>query len=122
MKQVYGSSEHSTSPLSAAVEVNGLVYVSGQVHADENWQLVGSTIEERFSAAMKRIESILAEAQLTKDHIVHVRLYLTDLKELPTLNEFYKTYFKHPLPARTAVGVSALPLGASLEVEVVAAK
>jgi len=122
MKKVYGSSESSTALLSAAWEVNGLVFVSGQIHADKEWNLLGSTIEERFRAAMSNVERILAEAGLTVADIVHLRLFLTDLGELPALNEIYKNYFKHPLPARTAVGVARLPLGATLEIEAIAAR
>lgn len=122
MKKVIGSSEASTAPLSSAWEANGVVFVSGQIHADEDWKLIGESIEERFLTVMKRIQSILAEGDLSVKDIVQVRLYLTDIKELPALNEAYKKYFQHPLPARTALGVSALPLGASLEIEVVAAK
>ena len=122
MKKPFGSSETSTAPLSAAWEAGGLVFVSGQIHADKDWKLVGDSIEERFHATMQRIESILSEAGLRVSDIVHVRLYLTDIKELPALNEAYKKYFQHPLPARTALGVMSLPLGASLEIEVIAAR
>ena len=122
MKKPFGSSETSGAPLSSAWEAGGLVFVSGQIHADKDWKLVGETIEERFSAAMKRIEDIIVEAGLGREHIIQVRLYLTDIKELPALNEVYKKYFQHPLPARSALGVAALPLGASLEIEVVAAR
>lgn len=122
MKKVYGSSETSAAPLSSAWEVNDVVFVSGQIHADEEWNLVGDSIEERFAVIMQRIERILKEADLTSEDIIQARLYLTDLTELPALNEMYKSYFKHPLPARTAVGVSELPLGATLEIEVVAAR
>jgi len=122
MKKVYGSSEHSTAPLSAAWEVNGTIFVSGQIHADKEWNLVGDSIQERFDAVMKNIETVLSEAGLTKKDIVQARLYLADLSELPALNEIYKAYFDHPLPARTAIGVAQLPLGATLEVEVIAAR
>ncbi len=122
MKKPFGSSENSTAPLSSAWEAHGLLFVSGQIHTDKDWKLIGESVEERFHATMKRIESILVEAGLGIGHIIHVRLYLIDLKELPALNEVYKKYFQHPLPARTALGVSNLPLGASLEIEIVAAR
>ncbi|HVY72806.1 MAG TPA: RidA family protein [Candidatus Paceibacterota bacterium] len=122
MKKAYGSSEFSTAPLSSAQEIEGLIFVSGQIHADKNLNLIGETIEERFTAVMANIERILVEAQLTNTDIIQARLYLTNLDELPALNEIYKQYFKHPLPARTAIGVSKLPLGASLEIEVIAAR
>jgi 2-iminobutanoate/2-iminopropanoate deaminase len=122
MKKVYGPSGSSNAPLSSAWEVNGIVFVSGQIHADKNWDLIGVSIEERFTAAMKKIEGILSESGLTKNDIVHIRLYLTDVRELPALNEIYQDYFQHPFPARTALEVSSLPLGASLEIEAIAAK
>lgn len=121
MKKYYRSSESSNAPLSGAVEVGGLVFVSGQIHIQEG-ALVGENIKERFNQVMKNIEDILADAGLTKDDIVRVHLYLTDLSELKELNEVYIKTFKHPLPVRTAIGVVALPLGASLEMDVVASK
>ena len=122
MKKAHLSSEIINAPLSGAYEVNGLVFVSGQVHADTEWKLHGETIEEKLDIAMSNIKRILAEAGLTLANVIHVRLYVTDIKELPALNTAYKTYFTHPLPARTAIGVTALPLGANLEVEVIAAR
>lgn len=99
-----------------------MVFVSGQIHADKEWNLQDGTIEEKFAIAMGNAEDILAEAGLKTEDIVHVRLYLTDLTELAALNEAYKSHFAHPFPARSAIGVSALPLGATLEIEVVAAR
>lgn len=122
MKKYHLSSEVSGAPLSGAVEVGDLVFVSGQIHADQDWNLVGEAIEERFDTIMKRIESILAEAELTTSNIIRVHLYLTDLAELPAINIVYSNYFKHPMPARTAVGVQSLPLGATLEIDVIASR
>jgi len=122
MKKVYKTSENTNAPLSGAHEVNGLVFVSGQIHVNANGQLEGSTIAEKFNVVISNVKKILDEAGLTLDDVVRVHLYLTDLKELPELNKVYPNYFKHPLPARTAVGVSALPLGASLEMDVIATR
>jgi 2-iminobutanoate/2-iminopropanoate deaminase len=121
MKKYYRSSESTNAPLSGAVEVGNLVYVSGQIHW-ENGALVGEAIQEKFIQVMKNIESILREAGLTKDDIVRVHLYLTNLSELKELNEVYMKTFKHPLPVRTAIGVVSLPLGASLEMYVIASR
>jgi 2-iminobutanoate/2-iminopropanoate deaminase len=122
MKKVYRSSEDTKAPLSGAFEINGLVFVSGQIHTNAEAQLEGATIAEKFEIIISKCKDILAEAGLTLDDIVKVNLYLTDLKELPELNKVYASYFKHPLPTRTAIGVSALPLGASLEMDVVATR
>ncbi len=122
MKKVYLPSDTINAPLSGAYEINGLVFVSGQVHADTDWKLHGQTIEEKLEITMSNIKRILTDAGLTLDNVVHVRIYVTDIKELPALNTAYKTYFKHPFPARTAIGVSSLPLGANLELEVIAVR
>lgn len=114
------SSETTGAPLSGAVEVNGFVFVSGQIHLNSKMELAGETIEEKFDIVISNVKKILAEAKLTLDDVVKVNLYLTDLNELPSLNKVYPNYFEHPLPARAAIGVTALPLGASLEVGVVA--
>lgn len=121
MKKIYFASDKTGAPLSGAVEVAGLVFVSGQIHLKEG-KLVGETIEERFEVAMDNVAKVLTEAGVGLNEVVKVQLYLTNLGELPALNEVYGDYFGQPLPARTAVGVAALPLGASLEIEVVAAR
>jgi 2-iminobutanoate/2-iminopropanoate deaminase len=121
MKKYYRTSESTNAPLSGAVEVGDLVFVSGQIHW-KNGVLVGETIQEKFAQVMKNVADILKEAGLTIDDIVRVHLYLTDLSELKELNEVYMKTFKHPLPARTAVGVMSLPLGASLEMDVIASR
>ncbi len=122
MSKVYKSSENTSAPLSGAYEVDGLVFVSGQIHMNDAGQLEGSTIEERFNSAVSNAKKILNEAGLTLEDVIRVQLYLTDLSELPALNKVYGNYFQHPLPARTAIGVSSLPLGASLEIDVIASR
>ncbi|MCA9397453.1 RidA family protein [candidate division WWE3 bacterium] len=122
MKKYFGSSEETGSFLSTAVEIDGLVYLSGQVHADADLKLHGETIEEKFIYTMQRIEEKLLIANLTKDNIVRVQIYIVDISELPALNKEYAKYFNHPMPVRTAVGVTALPLGATLEMDVIAAR
>ena len=122
MKKVYRSSETTTAPLSGAYEANGFVFVSGQVHVDATGQLVGNSIEEKLEAVISNVKKLLEEAGLGLEDVIRVHLYLTDLTQLPALNKVYGGHFKHPLPARTAVGVSALPLGASLEMDVVAVR
>ena len=122
MKKAHISSETLNAPLSGAYEANGLVFVSGQVHADTEWKLHGNTIEEKLQITLGNVKRILEAAGLSLEKIIHVRIYLTDIKELPALNTAYKTYFPHPMPARTAMAVAALPLGASLEIEVIAAR
>ncbi len=97
------------------------MFVSGQIHMDEG-ALAGETIEEKLDIAIRNVQKVLAEAGLTLDDVIKVELFLTDIRELPALNKAYPNYWKHPFPARTAVGVQALPLGASLEIAAVASR
>ena len=122
MKKVYKSSEQTTAPLSGAQEINGFVFVSGQIHLDDAGQLHNGSIEEKFDFTVRNVKKILEEAGLGLGNVIRVHLYLTDLSELPALNKVYLKYFAHPLPARTAIGVSALPMGATLEMDAVAAR
>ena len=122
MRKAVIPSTETGAPLSGACEANGLVYVSGQIHADEQLNLVGDTIEEQLAAAMANVKKVLTASGLTLDDVIRVQLYLTDLSQLPALNKVYGQYFKEPLPVRTAIGVAALPLGASLEIDAIAAR
>ncbi|MDA1061253.1 MAG: RidA family protein [bacterium] len=121
MKKVYIPSDTTNAPLSGAVEINGLVYVSGQIHIKDG-KLEGTTIEEKLEITIQNIKNVLKEAGLTLENVIRVQLYLTDLTQLPALNKVYPNYFSHPLPARTAIGVTALPLGANLEIDVIASR
>ncbi len=89
---------------------------------NEEGKLAGETIEEKLEIVIGNIAKILEEAGLTLSDIISIRLYLTDLTQLPALNSAYPKYFSQPLPARTAIGVHALPLGANLEMDAVAAR
>jgi len=122
MKKYFVSSQKTKAPLSGACQVGDFVYLSGQIHVDKNLNLIGDSVQERFKVIMERVEEILLEAGLKIKDIVRVQIYLTNLDELKELNEVYQDYFSHPMPARTAVEVSRLPLGASLEIDFLASK
>ncbi len=122
MKKFYMSSEKTNAPLSGACKVGNLVFVSGQIHIDSSGKLVGNSIEEKFNVALSNLKKVLEEAKLKLKDVIRVQLYLTDLNQLPSLNKEYLKNFKHPLPVRTAIGVKELPLGASLEIDVIASR
>lgn len=122
MKKVYQSSETTSAPLSGAFEVNGLVFVSGQIHMNASRQLEGDTIQEKLDVTISNVKNVLNDVGLQLKDIIRVQLYLTDLNALPALNKAYMRYFQHPLPTRTAIGVQQLPLGASLEMDVIAVR
>jgi reactive intermediate/imine deaminase len=85
--------------------------------------LIEGTTEEKTHQVIKNLTSILKAANADLTHVVKVNIYVTDIAELPKLNEVYKTYFTaEPLPVREAVCVKALPLGASIEMSLIASK
>ncbi len=84
--------------------------------------LVEGSIKDKVEQIMKNIIAILKAADATCDDIVKAVIYVTDMALIPELNEIYPTYFNEPYPVREAVCVKALPLGASIEISVVATK
>ncbi len=96
-------------------------FFSGQIGLD-----LQGNMREGFDAqleqVMKNIDGLLTGAGLTRDHIVKTTVFLTDLAEFPKVNEAYTKFFQAPFPARSTIQVSALPKGAVVEVEVIAAK
>ncbi|MBI2051596.1 hypothetical protein HYT33_02420 [Candidatus Roizmanbacteria bacterium] len=108
--------------LSQAIVANGLVFVAGQIHSTPEGQLIEGSTKEKVEQIMKNLREILKAAGTDLDNVVKVVIYLTDMTELKGLNEAYPTYFSEPFPAREAVCVKELPLGATIEISVIATK
>jgi 2-iminobutanoate/2-iminopropanoate deaminase len=106
--------------LSQALTVGDLVFVSGQIHSLPDNSLVGETTAEKVAQIMKNIATILKAAGSSLNKVVKVVIYVTDMSVMPELNQVYPTYFTGPFPVREAVCVQALPLGASIEMSVIA--
>ena len=121
MKQV--STDNSMSAdglLSQAIISNGLVYTSGFIHMTADGKLVGNNVEEKLAAVMSNLKNVLEAAGSSLNKVVKATIYVTDLSIGAELNKHYVTYFADPLPAREMVQVSALPLGADIEISVIA--
>lgn len=108
--------------LSQGIVSNGNIYVAGQIHSKPNGSVVEGSVKEKVDQIMQNISAILKAADATLDDIVKVVIYVTDMAQMPELNEVYPTYFKEPYPVREAVCVQALPLGATIEISVTATK
>jgi 2-iminobutanoate/2-iminopropanoate deaminase len=106
--------------LSQGLAVGNTVYVSGQVHVKPDNSLVVGTVEEKINQIMNNIKAILSEAGAGLDDIVKVVVYVTDMSIMTELNEAYPNYFSVPFPVREAVCVKELPLGADIEISVIA--
>jgi 2-iminobutanoate/2-iminopropanoate deaminase len=98
------------------------VFVAGQVGLDpKTRQLVAGGFEQETVQVMKNIEAILAAAGLGFADVVNTTIYLKDVGNFAKVNEIYGRYFTGDYPARTTVGVAALPGNANVEIAVVAA-
>lgn len=100
---------------------NGVWYFSGQIGLDLNGNMTEG-FDAQLAQVMKNIDGLLEGAKLTRDHILKTTVFLTDLAQFPKVNEAYTKFFQAPFPSRSTIQVSALPKGALVEVEVIAAK
>ena len=125
MKNVLSSARapKAVGPYSQATEANGIVFVSGQLPIDvSTGEFVEGGIKEQTTQALKNVGYILEEAGCTYDNVLKSTVYLSDIKDFAAMNEVYATFFKEPYPARVAYAVVALPKGALVEIDVIAAK
>lgn len=120
MKKTYSSSKETGLPFSEVVEVNNIVYVSGQIHLDDSGNLIGGDIKEKTNQAMKNVGKALSLAGLTFSDVVKMEIFLPDLSERNAVSEVYTSYLTHPYPTRAMVGVKELPMGAGIEITAVA--
>ncbi len=110
-------------PYSQAIEVNGFVYASGQLPIDPaTGAFPEGGVKEQTRQSLLNVKSILEEAGLALSNVVKTTVYLADMGDFAAMNEVYSQFFAQPFPARSAIAVKALPKGALVEVEVVAAR
>ena len=110
-------------PYSQAIEVNGFIYASGQLPIDPaTGAFPEGGVQEQTRQSLLNVKAILAEAGLTLANVVKTTVYLADMGDFAAMNEIYSQFFSQPFPARSAVAVKALPKGALVEVEVIAAR
>ena len=107
-------------PFSAAVRGGGLLFLSGQVAQDPaTGELIDGDVAEQADQALRNIAATLAAIGKDLSDVIRVGVYLTDMAQFGAMNEAYRGHFTEPYPARTAIGVAALPLGAAVEFDVV---
>lgn len=110
-------------PYSQAMEVNGFVYASGQLPIDPaTGAFPEGGVKEQTRQSLLNVKAILEEAGLALSNVVKTTVYLADMGDFAAMNEVYSQFFAQPFPARSAIAVKALPKGALVEVEVVAAR
>jgi 2-iminobutanoate/2-iminopropanoate deaminase len=109
-------------PYSHAVRVGDLLFCSGQIPLDPTTGVVvGGDIRGQTQRVLENIRLILEDQKLTFGHVVKTTVFLTNLADFAAMNEVYGKVFVTDPPARSTVQVAALPKGAAVEIEVVAA-
>ena len=103
------------------MESEGLVYLSGQTPLDPaTGRLAEGGAAEQTERTFANLGKVLEAAGLGFDDVVKVNVFLTDMRDFAAMNEVYARRFAAPYPARTTIGVRELPLGASVEIEMIA--
>ena len=111
----------AVGPFSVGIKSGKSLYSSGQVAQDPaTGLLIGGGIAEQTGQALANVEAVLRAGGKTLADVVKVNVYLTNMQDFQAMNQVYATRFQKPYPARTTIAVSALPLGAAVEIDVVA--
>ncbi len=112
----------AAGPYSHAVKSNGHLFISGQVHLDpDTGQLIDGTPAEKAKRCLDNLTIIAKAAGADLSNAVRVAVYVTDISVFAEMNEAYATYFPSEPPARTTIGVAALPMGAEVEMDAIIA-
>jgi 2-iminobutanoate/2-iminopropanoate deaminase len=110
-------------PYSAAMEAGGFVFVSGQTPLDSaTGKLIEGDIAAQARQSLENLKTVLAAAGLTFAHVVKTTIFLTDMGDFAAVNAVYKAAMAEPYPARSTIAVAALPMGARVEIEMIAAR
>lgn len=125
MKKIISSPDapKAVGPYSQAVEINGTLYISGQIGIDPATSaLVPGGVREQTEQVFRNISAILSAAGYRFSEVVKSTCLLTDIADFKMMNEVYASYYTEDQPARATYAVRSLPLGALVEIETIAVK
>jgi 2-iminobutanoate/2-iminopropanoate deaminase len=109
-------------PFSQGIRINGLLFLSGQVGLEPaTGKLVPGGIRAETEQVLRNLAAVLEAAGKTFTDVVRAGVFLTDIGDFSAMNAVYEKQFVQPYPARTTIAVAALPLGARVEIDLVAA-
>lgn len=110
----------AVGPYSQAMATDSLIYTSGQLGINPVDKAMPEGVKEQAAQCLQNVKVILEAAGSSLDKVLKTTVFLTDMGDFAVVNEIYSGFFKQPFPARSCFAVKALPLGAKVEVEVVA--
>lgn len=111
----------AVGPYSHGVWAGDLLFLAGQTPIDPaTGQLAPGGVAEQTAQVFANLTAVVHDAGLTMDDVIKVNVFLTDMADFAEMNGVYATRFSEPYPARSTVAVAGLPLGARVEIELVA--
>ena len=125
MKKVISTSEAPSAigPYSQAIEVNGVLYISGQIPiVAKTGELISGGIKEQTRQVLENIAAILRAAGYSFSDVVKSTCFLRNIDDFQSMNEVYGHFYNDNKPARSAFAVRDIPKGALIEIETIAAK
>ena len=112
----------AVGPYSHAVSHGGLLFCSGQTPIDPaTGELLEGSVGEQAARCLENLSIVCAAASAALADAVRISVYVTDMSAFKEVNEAYATFFESDPPARTTIGVAALPLGARVEMDAIVA-
>tara|TARA_B100002019_G_C20844841_1_gene391728 strand:- start:26 stop:412 length:387 start_codon:yes stop_codon:yes gene_type:complete len=120
----FSSGPQKVAPFSHAVRAGEYLFVTGQMPTlkNDNTKLVEGGIEAQTHQVMKNLIEVLNAAGSSLEKVIFARVYLVNFGDFDRMNRIYASYFaKDKLPARTCIGVTGLAVGASVEIDFIAA-
>jgi 2-iminobutanoate/2-iminopropanoate deaminase len=122
-KEIIAANAAAIGPYSHAIDAGEFVYLSGQTPIDpSSGKLVEGDITLQTEQCFSNLLAVLSAGGLSAEDVIKVNVYLVDMADFAAMNAVYARQFMPPYPARTTVAVAALPLGASVEIEMIARK
>ena len=110
----------AVGPYSQAIKIDNLVYTAGQIGIDPSTGKMQEGLEAQAQQVMANLKAILEAAGTSFEKVVKTTIFITDMANFGVINDIYGAYFGEEPPARSTVAVSQLPLGALVEIEVIA--
>ena len=120
----FSSAPQKVAPFSHAVRAGDYLFITGQMPTlqNDNTKLVDGGIEAQTHQVMKNLLDVLNAAGSSLEKVIFARVYLVNFGDFDKMNSVYESYFaRDKLPARTCIGVTGLAVGASVEIDFIAA-
>ena len=115
------SAPAAIGPYSQGIKAGGLLFVSGQIPLDpRTGDMIAGDIAAQVSRVLENLKGILEAGGSDLGRVLRTTVYLSDLGDFPRMNEIYREYFSENPPARSTIGVGALPKGARVEIDAIA--